>query len=82
MRLINKSLSKWLKFESGRSFKIEHIQEDRFVLTLIGFNQRGVIISSSAIIEERDSGISAGGSMPNVIDAMIASWLKKVDLPA
>ena len=82
MRLINKSLAKWLKFESGRSFKIEHIQENRFMFTVTGFNPHGVIISSSAIIEERDSGISAGGSIPNVIDVTIASWLKKVDLPA
>ena len=52
------------------------------MFTVTGFNPHGVIISSSAIIEERDSGISAGGSIPNVIDVTIASWLKKVDLPA
>jgi len=81
MRLINKSLAKWLKFEAGRSFKIEHVQEDRFVLTLTGLNPRGVIESYSSIIEERDSGISAGGSMPNIIDMTISRWLKKVNLP-
>ena len=81
MRFINKNLAKWLKFESDRSFKIEHVHENRFVLSLTGFNKRGVIVSSSSIIEEQDSGISAGGSMPNVIDSTISSWLKKAELP-
>jgi len=77
LRLINKSLSQWLRFESGRSFRIGHIQENRFVFTLFGVNTQNKNIQASAIIEEHDNGAFAS----NVINATIASWLKKANLP-